>query len=273
MSAAALRPGQFFGRVDGRFVCPGATLSEVCHPGPRRVPLHAHEAGYFSLLVAGDYAETFERQKVQYATHSVAFHPPGTTHRGEIGSRGGRLFVVEFESSWLDRIRAFAPLPASSHYRPGGELAWLAARLYRESKHADAASRLTIEGLLLEMLAEVSRPAPGNEAGEPCWLRAAVDLLRAEFHRSLSLGEVAHEAGVHPAHLSRVFRRRYGRTVGEFVNEMRVRYAEKQLAGEMPLSELSLAAGFADQSHFTRVFRAFTGTTPARFRASCRTTQ
>ncbi|HUJ40779.1 MAG TPA: AraC family transcriptional regulator [Candidatus Acidoferrales bacterium] len=270
MSSAALRPGQFFGRVDGKFMCAGATLTEVCHPGPRRVPLHAHQAGYFSLLLAGNYAETFQRHTIRYATRSVAFHPPGTVHCGEIGPRGGRLFVAEFEDSWLDRVRGFAPLPACSHYRPGGELAWLAARLYRESKRGDAASRLTVEGLLLEMLAEVSRRATENDDGEPRWLRAAVDLLRAEFRRSLTLGEVARQAGVHPARLSRAFRRKYGRTVGGFVNDLRVRFAVEQLAGEMPLCELSLALGFADQSHFTRVFHVFTGTTPARFRASCR---
>jgi len=267
MSAAALKPGQFYGRIAGKFVCAGATLTEVCHPGPRRVPLHSHDAGYFSFLVGGNYSETFERQTVRYGLRSVAFHPPGTVHSGEIGSCGARLFAVELQSSWLDRVREFVPAPDYSHYRPGGHLAWLAARLHREYKRGDAASGLAIEGLLLEMLAEVSRRLESG-ACEPQWLGTAVDLLRAEFTRCLSLDEIARHAGVHPAHLSRVFRRKFGRTVGEYVNELRVRYAVEQLAGDVPLSELSLAAGFADQSHFTRVFRELTGTTPAKFRAS-----
>jgi AraC family transcriptional regulator len=270
MSAAELKPGNFFGKVTRRFVWAGATISEVCHPKARRLPLHSHESAYFSLLLAGGYRETFGERTIEYGLRAVSFHPPGTTHRGEIGAAGGRLFAVELGRAWLDRVRDFAPLPPFSHYRAGGPLAWLATRLHREYKQNDAASRLTIEGILLEMLAEVSRSRPLDESAEPAWLAAAVELLRAEFQRSLTLAEVARQVRVHPAHLSRVFRRKYRRTVGEFVNELRVRYAMERLAQDVPLSELSLSAGFADQSHFTRVFRALIGTTPAKFRTSHR---
>jgi len=180
------------------------------------------------------------------------------------------MFAIELSHAWLDRVRDFAPPPAFSHYRAGGPLAWLASRLHLESRHRDAASRLTIEGIVLEMLAEVSRRRPCDESAGPPWLALAVDLLHAEFQRNLTLGEVARQVRVHPAHLSRVFRRKYRQTVGEFVNELRVRYAIERLAQDVPLSELSLSAGFADQSHFTRVFRGLIGTTPAKFRASNR---
>jgi len=170
-------------------------------------------------------------------------------------------------------VRDFAPPPAFSHYCAVGPLAWLASRLHREYRQSDAASRLTIEGIVLEMLAEVSRRRPCDESADPAWLALAVDLLRAEFQRTLTLGEVARQVRVHPAHLSRVFRRKYRQTVGEFVNELRVRYAMERLAQDIPLSELSLSAGFADQSHFTSVFRALTGITPAKFRSSNRLRQ
>jgi len=183
------------------------------------------------------------------------------------------MFAIELASTWLDRVRDFAPPPAFSHYRAGGPLAWLASRLHREYRHRDAASPLTIEGIVLEMLSEVSRRRPCDESADPAWLALAVDLLRSEFQRTLTLGEVARQARVHPAHLSRVFRRKYRQTVGEFVNELRVRYAMERLAQDVPLSELSLSAGFADQSHFTRVFRALTGITPAKFRSSNRSRQ
>jgi AraC family transcriptional regulator len=268
VSAAALKPGQFYGNVRRKFVCAGATISEVCHPKPRRVPLHSHHACYFSLLLGGGYCETFGRRTIEYGLHSIAFHPPGTVHSGEIGRSGGRLFAIELEDVWLNRVRDFAPPRAYSHYSPGGELAWLAARLYREYKHGEAASPLAIEGILLEMLGEVSRVRAVGESGEPRWLVTAVDLLHAEFQRSLTLGEIARQVRVHPVHLSRVFRGKYGQTVGEYLNVLRIRYAIEQLERDTPLSDLSLAAGFADQSHFTRVFRALTGTTPAKFRAS-----
>jgi AraC family transcriptional regulator len=268
MSAAELKSGNFFGQVTRRYVCAGATISEICHPRARRVPLHSHESAYFSLLLGGSYRESFGRRTIQYGLQAISFHPPGTVHRGEFDASGGRMFAIELAHAWLDRVRDFAPPPACSHYRAGGPLAWLASRLHREYRRSDAASPLTIEGILLEMLAEVSRRRPCDDSADPAWLAVAVELLRAEFQRSLTLGEVARQVRVHPAHLSRVFRRKYRQTVGEFVNELRVSYAIHHMAHDVPLSELSLAAGFADQSHFTRVFRASTGITPAKFRAS-----
>ena len=48
----------------------------------------------------------------------------------------------------------------------------------------------------------------------------------------------------------------------------RVEYACKRLAeSDLPLAELAAAAGFTDQSHFTKVFRLRMGLTPAVFRA------
>ena len=64
-------------------------------------------------------------------------------------------------------------------------------------------------------------------------------------------------------HLSRVFRKTYHTTLGEYLNGLRVEFAFEQLKNpEADLSELALAAGFADQSHFTRVFKRITGNTP-----------
>jgi AraC-like DNA-binding protein len=51
-----------------------------------------------------------------------------------------------------------------------------------------------------------------------------------EFRSNLKVQEVANEIGVHPFHLSRVFRSVHGQTIGEYVHKLRVNYACKQLA-------------------------------------------
>jgi AraC family transcriptional regulator len=92
--------------------------------------------------------------------------------------------------------------------------------------------------------------------------------LRDQFReKAPSLEELARAAGVHPVHLARSFRRATGSTVGAFVRQLRVDWAVRQLVStDMPLAELSVEAGFSDQSHFTRLFRATLGETPARYR-------
>src|SRR3546814_9753433 len=50
----------------------------------------------------------------------------------------------------------------------------------------------------------------------------------------------------------------------------RIAAAKRLLDGEQALSEVALACGFYDQSHFTRAFKGATGVTPEIGRASCR---
>ena len=92
-------------------------------------------------------------------------------------------------------------------------------------------------------------------------------MLHDEGGERLTVGGVAAAVGVHPFHLSRVFKRFRRMTVGEYLNALRIERACREL--ERPassISDVALSAGFSDQSHFTRAFKRATGTTPGAFR-------
>ena len=262
-----LQPGQFYGEVLRKRQDSGLILSELRHDVARKLPRHSHELAYFCLLLNGNYWEQFGPKRIIYKPLSVMFHPPGTTHIDEIGPAGGRFFSVEVKTEWMDRLReclGSRDLDSSLHE---GDLAWLAMRLYREHKQMDACSMLTIEGLVLEMLAIIGRMKDSKESQGPPWLSRAIDLLNAEFQNNLKVQDIAREVGVHPFHLSRVFRSVHRQTIGEYVQKLRVTYACQQLAlPDNDLATVALSAGFADQSHFTRVFKNITGITPGNFR-------
>src|SRR5205814_1582211 len=149
----------------------------------------------------------------------------------------------------------------------GGELYRLAVRVHHELRAPDAASLLAVEGLALEMLAEVLRARARDADRKPRWLDRAWQYLEARFAEPLTLAAVAQEVGVHPFHLARQFRRHFRCTVGERVRQLRVAYACRRLkVCDTPLVQIALAAGFAHQSHFARVFKSHTGMTPASFR-------
>jgi AraC family transcriptional regulator len=91
--------------------------------------------------------------------------------------------------------------------------------------------------------------------------------MHEEFRENIRMRELADDAGVHPVHLARVFRAQQGRTPGDYLQRLRVRAACDLLRDrDYPLAIVAAECGFADQSHFTRVFRKFTETTPAQFR-------
>lgn len=265
-----LRPGEFYGDVLDRRRCGDFVLSELRHGEGRLLPAHTHELAYFCLLLGGAYREQVGRRVFEYEPFTVMFHPPGLRHRDEVGTPGGRFFNIEIQGGWLERLRECgASVPGPVRDARGGELVWLAARLHREYRAGDASSPLDTEGLVLEMLARAARTAGAEERRPPAWLASAVELLRAEFRESLTVADVAARVGVHPFHLSKVFRRFRRQTIGDYVQRLRVRHAAALLsAGEMSLAEVSMAAGFSDQSHFTRVCRRVTGTTPGALRGA-----
>jgi AraC family transcriptional regulator len=72
---------------------------------------------------------------------------------------------------------------------------------------------------------------------------------------------------VHPAHLSRAFRTHFKVSLGSYLRRLRLDWAREQLVhSAASLASVALAAGFADQSHFTRAFKRYTGLTPNTYR-------
>ncbi len=63
----------------------------------------------------------------------------------------------------------------------------------------------------------------------------------------------------------------HGCSVGEYVRRRRLEYVRRKLVDlELPLAQIAIDAGFADQSHLTRIFKRFTGMTPGRYRTFLR---
>ena len=72
---------------------------------------------------------------------------------------------------------------------------------------------------------------------------------------------------MHPVALARAFRRTHGCSITAFRRRVRVRRAAELLVAGASLVDVALESGFADQSHFCRIFRTEMGVTPSAFRA------
>ena len=261
--------GNFFGAIHGAREQCGAIFTDLRHASPRKLPWHSHELAFFALVLNGHYRERCGRFENQYSPFTLMFRPAGVPHQDEIGPRGVRLYEIELRPAWQKRLAdCSAALDRPRDDIGGGPLLWLAFKLFREVEASPARGNIAVESLLAEMLSFAAHSAQRESRHAPGWLPRILDKLQTEHCRRLTLDELACEAGVHPVHLSRVFRPCVGEGIGEHVHRLRVRTAcERLLAPHVSLSELSFGTGFADQSHFTRAFRKITGMTPATFRS------
>jgi AraC family transcriptional regulator len=269
--ALKLAPGSFLGETIRSSVVSGFTFAESAYSPGARLPQHAHENAFFYLVLHGTCAESYgTRQRVSEPS-TLVFHPAGETH-SDCWREGGHCFHVEVSPALVERVRSCSPvLDRPTEFR-GGLPVWIATRLYQELCRNDDLSPLAMEGLALELLVEgARRPATGRHHPPPHWLLQVRELIHERFAESLSLRDLAATVGVHPSHLARGFRQRFHCTIGEYTRKLRVDWSCRELsATDTPLVHLALAAGFTDQSHFSKTFKRLTGMSPAVYRMQFR---
>lgn len=192
--------------------------------------------------------------------------PAGDEHDLEVGQeRKLRCLILSIAPECFDDPRD--PLPHDRRYVSGPGVRDLAGRLRTELRSLDDASPLSLEMLGIEAAAlGTGSPSPHLER-TPRWLERVRDRIRDD-HRSVpTLAELADDAGVSRAHLARTFRARYGYTIGQFVRGQRLETARQLiLTTETPLATVAFQAGFADQSHMTRLVGSRFGCPPGRLR-------
>jgi AraC family transcriptional regulator len=243
----------------------GFTVSELRFPSEYRQQSFEPDCSYLAVVLEGSLEKTFRRRTMTLSGADSLIVPAGATHHAHFGARGARIVVVAQRSPSEPTARCLDRLTGLR----GPGLGWLAWRLAGELRAADSAAPLAAEGLALELLAAASREArpPSSPARRPFWLREVEELLRGRIGDSIALTELGDAVGVHPAHVARVFRAHYGVSVGEYARRLRLAWAAGELARtDTPLAVIASHAGFADQSHFTRLFRQHLGITPARYR-------
>jgi AraC family transcriptional regulator len=243
----------------------GLTISELRFPTGYEQPPFEPDLAYVAVVLEGAVAKSFPRRLIDLSSASVLTIPQGATHAARFGCEGARILVVRAKA---DSVR-FDRLTQLNR----GELSWLAWRIAAELRATDAAAPLATAGCAFELIAATAREAASERTRSrpPLWLRDAEQLLRGRLDEHVGLGELAEAVGVHQAHLARAFRSHFGLSVGEYGRRLRLARAATELAStDIPLASIAAQAGFADQSHFTRVFKRHVGTTPARYREQTR---
>ena len=109
-----------------------------------------------------------------------------------------------------------------------------------------------------------------REAGPPAWLAEMWRKIRASGGQ-VRVGDLVAQTGWSHRHVATVFRAEIGLTPKEAAGIIRFERAAADL-GRLPLAEIAVRHGYADQSHLTRDFTRYTGETPSEFALARRPT-
>jgi AraC family transcriptional regulator len=233
-------------------------------PANHRLRAFDFDRDYFVVVLDGTLSKAFRTVRWSLARDSFATMPEGATHATVFGPAPVRVVAVRGRSGGELGKLEFRHVQAAA----ATALGW---RLAGELRANDSSWALAAEGIVLQLLALAGRAGRDVPERRPSWLRDVRDLLDERVPEQATLTDLAALVGVHPVHLARCFRREYGMTVAQYARSLRLDWAaERLVAGESTLAEIAVEAGFADQSHFTRVFRRYAGVTPGRYRALLR---
>lgn len=259
-------PSQIGNRVSEKDFGP-FRLDDTRYPCGLNMPRHEHGAAHLSCLVWGSFDEGIGSKQYVRKPGAVMFRRAGAEHSVQFHAAPVQILRVQFDPRWLSRVESMSTARPQCTAACTALTTSLVHRLMHELEGHEPHSTLAIEGIVLELLAEALRAGELPAPCEPAWLREIRDRLHGDFRSQQSLADLAAEAGVHPSHVARAFRKRYGCTIGDYLRRLRLEFAIDRLrSSDQPLSQIAQEAGYADQGHFTRAIRRSTGLTPGQFR-------
>lgn len=151
-----------------------------------------------------------------------------------------------------------------------GALLEIFRRMEEENERQDLYARELQASYLRQILIHVARVAAcGNNAGSRQTVDRVIALIREEYDRPIDNAEIAARLNYHPNYLNRLMQKYTHCTLHQYLLNYRFdRALSLLMMTDLPLSEVAARAGFADVSHFSKLFRRRTGQSPGKFRVT-----
>ena len=262
----------------------GVTLNTFGDIPPCEIPEHVHPFHTLSLLTSRfthvEWTTGGRTRKAENTSGNIYLLPAGTSDRLGWDTPTSRI-VITLESRII--ARAFEE---TAHRTTvdliedwtlhDAQLARLMLALHADVEDGSPAGPLYGESLSLALAIYLARrygvpnqhPRAYSGGLPGRRLRLVLDYIREHLDRDMTLADLAAVAGMSPHYFIELFRTTTGQTPHQFVLAQRVERARHLLANQsLSVLEVAVMVGFADASHFTKVFRRIIGATPTSYRA------
>ncbi len=244
----------------------GPILRYLGHLPPQAgwaLPLQVHPWHEFILVVRGRIETRIRDRTVLGGRGDALVYPAGAPH-SERAAGGAPLETLFLAWSGSPPAPDWPPAVFDREGRIEHLFRWM-TEAHPPRGRANAA---LLGHLLSCLLAEYARLAGAPESGLVLKVRR---FAQARLADRLTLKDLAAAAGLSRFHFVRAFTDAAGETPMRFLKRVRVEAARMLvLRTSLPLKAVAARTGFADEFHFSRVFRSVTGTPPGALRRPAR---
>jgi len=244
----------------------------------QRFKPHAHNEYIFGVIEGGTHAVWCRGEMNQVPLGTVVTMRPGDIHHGgagsEIGWRQRMLYIPEagivtlLEDMTGHTLAGTLDFGAAFHARPD-----LTRRfsILHEVLHASVqrlSREVALDTLLGALFRELMPQFSAPERQGRGRIADAMDYLDSCVEQDVSLEDLCRVTGLRRRQTIAAFRQATGLPPHAWHLQRKILLVKRLLRAGMPLAEAAAQAGFADQSHMGRHFRAIVGITPAAFAKS-----
>ena len=146
--------------------------------------------------------------------------------------------------------------------------------MLREYEAKEPGYNSYIKTLLLQLLLFISRHKGLTENITPDYINSShriiseiIGYIINNYFEDITLTDLSEKYYISPYHLSRTFKRISGLSFVEYLNNVRIKEAQRLLKkSDLTVAQIGETVGYKSNTHFTRVFKKIVGTSPLLYR-------
>ncbi len=224
---------------------------------------HTHERPMISIVLNGANCEFRKGKEIQRIRGNINYYHAYEAHKNVYSIFPATHIGLEVEESFLKENNYLeSDIELAVQRSTDAQFPFL--RMLKDASIGDLQSGESTKSAFLSFIANALNP--DSLKTPPDWMRIIKEILHDRWNENISLHDLSVQADVHPVTISKNFRKFFNCTLSEYTRKLKVEHAIELLASsKYSLTEVAYLCGFADQSHFTRVFTSATSYSPKAF--------
>lgn len=226
-------------------------------------PRHTHDEYVISANLGGLEAVWLDGKSFTVSPDMLTIYPPQAVQASHsLSGSGWECLSLYVAPAAFATLFDCTPPDLPSHLAQPE----CAARLKYIAQLETSLREEAIIHFLGQLLTQADHASPRHCRQDSPLLQRSRQQLLDDLSQPVTLEQLAQEAGVTPAHLVRRFQAVSGLPPLAWQMQQRMAAARRMLRSGMPIIDVALATGFADQAHFSKAFSRFCGMSPGRYR-------